>query len=82
MGYFVAALLFGGSFYVWYYNDTHTNSYLIFPLLDAIPSLQGDFDAQAEWSWRIGVGVGLFVLLLTIATSVRQASSRRAARED
>lgn len=77
MGYFVAILLFAGSFYVWYYNDTHTNSYLLFPLLDAIPSLRGNLEAQAEWSWRIGVGVGLFVLLLTIATSLRRASIRK-----
>jgi hypothetical protein len=71
MGYVVAVILFATSYYVWYYNDTHTNSYLYIPLLDYVPSLHGSIEAQAEWSWRIGVALGVVVLVLAILRTIR-----------
>jgi hypothetical protein len=82
MGYVVAVILFATSYYVWYYNDTHTNSFLYIPLLDAVPALRGDIEAQAEWSWRLGVGLGVFVLALTIALHVRRAFTKKTEQEE
>lgn len=76
MGYIVAALLFGGAYYVWHYNGTHTDSFLLIPLLDAIPSLTGDRAAQGEWSFRIVLGVAIFVLGLTVVTHARRLARR------
>lgn len=71
MRYLVPVLLFGVAAFVWHYNETHEGSWLLVPFLDAIPSLRGDRDAQAEWSWRIMAGIGLLSLILTIAQDVR-----------
>jgi hypothetical protein len=77
MGFVVAALLFAGAFFVWYYNQTHVSSYLLIPLLDRIPSLRGDPEAQAEWSWRITFGLAVFVLVANVVAQVCRAGRKR-----
>jgi hypothetical protein len=76
-GYILAALLLGGGYYVWHFNETHATTYLLIPLLDNVPALRGDIEAQAEWSWRIVVGLGIFVLVATVVGQVRRATRRR-----
>lgn len=72
MRYLVPVLVFAAAAFVWHYNATHDDSWLLFPFLDAIPSLRGDMEAQAEWSWRIMAGIGLLSLILTIVGDVRR----------
>ena len=82
MGYVVAVILFGTSYFVWYYNETHTNSYLYIPLLDVVPALRGDIEAQAEWSWRIGVALGVIVLVLAILRTIRRLLRKEPSEEE
>ncbi len=82
MGYVVAALLFGGAYYVWHYNHTHSDSFLIFPLLGWVPSLEGNLPAQAEWSFRLVLAVAIFVLVMNVVAHARRLSRRKAEPEE
>ena len=68
--------IFAGAWFVWHYNETHTDSFMLMPLLDHIPSLRGDIPAQAEWSWRVVALVGVLVLILNVVTHARSASRK------
>jgi hypothetical protein len=68
----VPLILFVTAGAVWYYNSSHTDSALVIPLLDLIPSLRGDIHAQAAWSWRIVAGLGGIVLLINLVTGGRR----------
>ncbi|MBX3274205.1 MAG: hypothetical protein KF729_28315 [Sandaracinaceae bacterium] len=78
MRYLVPVLLFGVAGFVWHYNGTHEDSWLLFPLLDLIPPLAGDRDAQAQWSWRIFAGLGALVLIANVLGDLRRARVPRA----
>ena len=80
--YFVVLFLFGVAAFVWHYNATHTGSYMLLPLLDLVPALEGDIPKQADWSWRIVVGVGVFVLLLNIYSDLRRLGRKKKAADD
>lgn len=77
MRYLVPLLLLGAAAFVWHYNATHEGSWLLFPFLDAIPSLRGDRDAQAEWSFRIVAAIGLVSLVVAIAQDVHRRRAER-----
>jgi len=79
--YLVPVLFFGGAGYVWHYNETHDDSWLLLPFLDMLASLEGDVEAQAEWTWRILVAIGALMLVWTFVDDVRRRG-RRKARED
>ena len=70
--YLVPLLLVATAGFVWNYNETHTSSYMLLPLLDSIPSLRGDLEAQAAWSWKFIGGLGVLVLLFNLATTRRR----------
>lgn len=72
MRYLVPVFLFAVAAFVYWYNVSHTDSYLLFPLLDMIPSLRGDLEAQADWSWKIMAGIGVISLIATILGDVRK----------
>jgi hypothetical protein len=76
MRYLVPVILFAAAGFVWHYNATHDDSYLLFPFLDLVPALADDLDAQAEWSWRVMAGIGVLSLLLTIGGDLRRRSKR------
>lgn len=76
MRYFVPVVFFAAAAYVWWFNDTHTNEWLLVPFLDAIDSLRGDRDAQALWSWRILAGLGVLLLVWTIFGDLRSKNQR------
>ena len=80
-GFVVAALLFGVAWYVQHYNATHSDSYMLLPLLDGIPSLQGDIPAQADLSWKIVAAVGVVVLIANTVTVINRARRRKVAAE-
>lgn len=73
MRYLVPLIFFAAAGFVWHYNGTHEGAWLLFPFLDVVPALQGDFDAQAEWTWRLFAGIGALMLLWAIAGDVRRA---------
>jgi len=66
--YLVPLFLFAVAGFVWHYNQTHTGSFMLLPLIDGIPSLRGDLPAQATWSWRIIAGIGILVLVINLMT--------------
>ena len=78
MRYLVPLLLFAVAGFVWHYNATNEDSWLLFPLLDLIPPLAGDRDLQAEWSWRIFAGLGALAVIANIVGDVRRARTPRA----
>lgn len=65
-----ALILFAAAAYVWHYNQTHDMSFMVFPFLDMIDSLEGDLEAQAAMSWKIVAAVGGIVLLVSMGTAV------------
>ena len=77
MRYLFPVVVFAVAAYVWHYNDTHTDSWLLVPFLDRIPSLEHDPDGQAEWSWRIVAGIGVLSLVWTIVQDLRHRSRSR-----
>ena len=78
--YLVPLIVFAAAGSLWHYNGTH-ESYLIFPLLNAVPELAGDYNAQAAWSWRIIAGIGVVDLVLNIIGDVRNQFRRATAEE-
>jgi hypothetical protein len=77
MRYLVPVILFAVAAYVWHYNDSHTDSWLLVPFLDRIPSLANNPDGQAEWSWRIIAGIGVIAFLTTVIQDVRNRQRSR-----
>jgi hypothetical protein len=69
--YLVPVLLFAAAAFVWHYNATHDDSWLLFPFLDAIGSLHGKPDEQAELSWRILAGLGAAALVFAVIGDIR-----------
>jgi hypothetical protein len=70
--YVVPVILFAAAAFVWHYNATHDDAWLLFPFLDLIPSLEGQKDEQADWSWKILAGLGALTLLIAIVGDVRR----------
>lgn len=71
--YIASIFLFGVAWYVWNYNETHHGtSYMLLPLLDTFPQLDGDIPAQASWSWRIIAAIGAILLLVSIGTDINR----------
>lgn len=64
-------LLFAVAAYVWNYNNVHTGSALVFPLLDLIPRFAGDIPAQVDASWKVFVGFGVVVALTSLWDQIR-----------
>jgi hypothetical protein len=64
--------VFGMAAYVWNYNQTHTGSMLLFPLLNEVPSLKGDFQAQADASWKIFTALGGVLALWSLWDQIRR----------
>ncbi len=75
MRYLVPVLFLVGAAFVYYYNETHDSEWLLFPFLDAVPSLRGNRDAQADWSWRIFAGIGAIILISTVVQDLRGRKS-------
>lgn len=75
--YLAPVVLFGAAFYVWHFNGTHDNQYLLLPFLDLVPALQGDVEAQAEWSWKGAAGLGALMLVWTLISDARARSRRK-----
>lgn len=75
--YLAPIVLLGAAAYVWHFNGTHDDRYLLLPFLDLVPALAGDIPAQAEWSWK-GVGaLGVFLLLWTLVSDAMRRRRRR-----
>jgi len=74
-------ILFVVAGYVWNFNNTHADSALLFPLLDLIPALEGDVEAQADASWKVFVGVGVFVTFMSLWDQIRHGGKKSAGEE-
>lgn len=65
MGRFISPVLFiviGCGVFWW--NDTHTDGVLLFPLIDTIfPSLQGDLAAQGRATGFLWLAIGAMLLV-------------------
>ena len=77
MRYIAPIFLFIVAGYVWYYNDTHTGSVMILPLLDLIESLEGDLQAQAQVTWKIVAGIGAVALFFAIFYDIRRSLRKK-----
>ena len=77
MRYLVPLIFFAAAGFVWHYNGTHEDSWVLFPFLDLIPALADDLDAQAEGTWRLFVGIGALLLVWTIGGDVRKAMRKK-----
>ena len=75
MRYLFPVLCFALAGFVWYYNSTHTDSYLLFPFLDAVPPLRGDLDAQSTWSSILFASIGAIALIGTVIGDLRRRPS-------
>ncbi len=62
-------VLFGVAAYVWNFNQGHSDTALLFPLLDEIPALRGEIALQAQLSWILCV---VFGALATVHALWRQ----------
>lgn len=77
MRYLVPLFFFGVAAFVWNYNGTHEDSWVLFPFLDMVPALADDLDAQAEWTWRLFAGLGGLFLVGTIFGDIRKAMKKK-----
>lgn len=68
--YLVPLIFFAAAGYIWHYNGTHADSYLLVPFLDAL----GGLETQAEWSWRIMAGIGGVLLLYALGQDLMRRS--------
>jgi hypothetical protein len=71
--YILPALGLAGATYVWHYNTTNRGtSALLLPLLDLVPSLRGNIDAQAMWTWIVAFAIVGIVLAVTVLGHVKE----------
>jgi hypothetical protein len=67
----IPVVLFCVAGFVWHYNDTHTSTKVMFPLLNLVPGLKGNLAAQVDASWKVLAGLGVATLLYCIVTWVQ-----------
>ncbi len=72
----VPLIFFAAAGFVWHYNGTHENGYLLLPFLEVVPDFAGDYEAQAAWSWRVIAGIGVTDLVLSIIRDIRNRCRR------